>query len=736
MSRALFCLRGAPGAGKTTFIKEHHLGEYTLCPDDIRLLCSSRELKADGSFAITRNHENENQTWKILFDLLEYRMSRGELTVIDATASKTKDLNQYKELADQYRYRIYVIDFTTVPLETCLKQNRMRPEYKWVPEASIRNIYARFATQKVPGGIKVIKPEEFESVFDAPIDLSSYKKVVFIGDVHGCYDTLMQYFKDGINPEYSYIFCGDYLDRGNQNVETIKWLYSIMNLPNVCLLEGNHERWIQAYGNEVPAASREFETKTKPQLEAGGFTSKEARIFYRKVRQFSHFTYNGIEVLANHGGIPNLKQNLLFVPTIAFIKGVGEYADYNTIAETWMRDTAENQYQVFGHRNTEESPTWLADRVFNLEGRVEHGGQLRIVELNQDCTWNIIELDDCQPVTKELNTELHPVETVEEAVIYLRNNEFVQEKPLGDGISSFNFTREVFFKGNWNRQTVLARGLFIDTVNNKIVARSYEKFFKVNEVRATELSSLKNRLVFPVTAYVKENGFLGIVSYNHNTEDLFIATKSTNKGDFVEYFKACLKPYIENLKACLKNTNQTLVFECEDPVHDPHIIEYKEARVVLLDAIENELTFKKADYNTLTQIAGTVGVQAKKRAFILNTWEDFKKLYLDMQDPEWQYQEEYIEGFVFEDASGFMTKCKSAYYNLWKKLRGVADQTLRCGYITRTGGLLEAIENHFYGFCRKCFAQDRNPETKEYPYRTNIINLRNMFFKELYAAHN
>ena len=155
------------------------------------MLCSSRELKADGEFAIARNHATEQETWKVIFELLEYRMSRGELTVLDATGSKTKDIQQYKDLADMYRYRTYVVDFTDVPLETCIRQNYERPQDKWVPEEGIRNIYARFATQPVPGRVEVIKPNELDKIMEKPLDLSSYRKIVFIGDIHGCYDTLM-----------------------------------------------------------------------------------------------------------------------------------------------------------------------------------------------------------------------------------------------------------------------------------------------------------------------------------------------------------------------------------------------------------------------------------------------------------------------------------------------------------------------------------------------------------------
>lgn len=736
--RTLLILRGAPGCGKSTWVEQNGLLPYTLCPDTLRVMCSSRELQADGRFSVARNTATENETWKILFDLLEYRLSRGELTVIDATASKTKDIQQYKELSEQYKYRTYVVDFTDVPLETCLKQNKQRHPDKWVPEDSIRNIYSRFANQPVPSRVEVIKPNELEKILEKPIDLSNYKKVVFIGDIHGCYDTLMQYpdFKNGLDPEVSYIFTGDYVDRGNQNAETMHFLYSIMDKPNVCLLEGNHERWIRDYGNSAPAGSKEFEEKTKIQLQTGNFTQKQARMFYRKLRQFSHFTYNGIEVLACHGGVPHINTNLVYVPTQAFIHGVGSYGDYQTIAETWMGETAENQFLVHGHRNTGNDPIQIADRVFNLEGGVEFGGSLRIVELNSDLTWNTVELEDCQPITEELNTEQRPVETVEDVITYLRNNKFVTEKKLGDDISSFNFTREAFYSANWNRQTILARGLFIDTKENKIMARSYEKFFRINEVHETELTTLKSRLQFPVRAYVKENGFLAIVSYDYKNDDLFIASKSTNKGEYVEYIKAQLEPYKENILKHLRyyheiNSDLTLVFECVDIEKDPHIIKYEKSTLVLLDAIYNTLEFKTVPYDDLVDFAKTkIGCPVKELAFEIKSWEDFRDLYMEVQDEEYQYNGNYIEGFVFVDSNGFMTKCKTGYYNFWKFMRSVADSTLRSGYYRRTGALQTAEGNNFYGFCRKCFNDDRNKETKSYPYKTDIISLREKFLNK------
>ena len=103
---------------------------------------------------------------------------------------------------------------------------------------------------------------------------------------------------------------------------------------------------------------------------------------------------------------------------------------------------------------------------------------------------------------------------------------------------------------------------------------------------------------------------------------------------------------------------------------------------------------------------------------------------MEVQDEDYQYNGNYIEGFVFVDAAGFMTKCKTNWYNTWKHLRSVADTTLRTGNYHRTGSLLTPLSNKFYGFCRKCFNEDRDKETKSYPYKTDIISLREKFLTD------
>ena len=96
---------------------------------------------------------------------------------------------------------------------------------------------------------------------------------------------------------------------------------------------------------------------------------------------------------------------------------------------------------------------------------------------------------------------------------------------------------------------------------------------------------------------------------------------------------------------------------------------------MLLDAIYNGLIFHSISYDALTDLANKIGCPVKELAYEIKTWEDFRDLYMQAQDEDYQYNGNYIEGFVFEDANGFMTKCKTGYYNFWKFMRSVADST-------------------------------------------------------------
>lgn len=732
--RTLLLFRGAPGCGKSTYIETHGLEDYTLCADNIRMLCQSPQQTTDGSVQI--GCDNEKTVWEMLFKLLEIRMQKGEFTVIDATNSKAIEMNRYKKLADDYRYRIFIIDMTDLPIEECKRRNAGRIPLKRVPEEAIDKMYARFATQKIPSGIKVIKPDELDQIWLHKIDLSQYKKIIHIGDIHGCNTVLQEYLKGGINDDYFYIFVGDYLDRGIENAEILKFLLEIKDKKNVFLLAGNHARWINCYAHNKRAASREFELVTKPQLNDAGFGSddkkKELRQFYRKLGQCAWYTYGDKEIFVTHGGVATIPENPTLMATEQMIKGVGTYGDFEAIADSWMSTTKENQYQIHGHRNTKNLPIMIRDRVFNLEGRVEFGGQLRVVELDAE-GFHEVEIQNTVFKPQEEFDAQNAINSsdVATAVLAMRNSKWIQEKSFGN-ISSFNFTRKAFEKAVWDNLTIHTRGLFIDTKNMKVCTRSLDKFFHIGEGDCPDLDKLQDKLQFPLTAYVKENGFLGLVSYNSYEDDLLIATKSSLGGDFQVWFKDMLYKKlsvnnIEKLKDYVKENNVTLLFECVDIEHDPHIIEYTESELFLLDVVANNLEFNHVSYTTLTNLANRFGLKVKTLAYELSNWQEFYDWYQTVTALDYKYDGKYIEGFVVEDSTNFMFKVKGEYYNFWKKMRGVAAEVFRKGYIDATGKLVNSEANYFYGFLQKLYTKTDPEKRDEVLQGLDIITLRKMY---------
>lgn len=728
--RVLLLLRGSAGCGKSTWIEQNGLKQYTLCADDIRLLCSSPVLTVSGQEAI--NQSNDAVVWSTLFKILELRMQNGEFTVIDATNSKTSEMNRYKELCSAYKYRIYCVDFTDIPIEETKRRNRMRPTVKQVPDEAIEKMYSKFATQKIPSGITVIKPDELDRVWMKQIDLSSYKKVHIIGDIHGCATALKEYIQNVINPDEFYIFTGDYIDRGLENAEVVNFLLAIYERPNVFLLEGNHERWLWVWANDGISKSKEFELVTKTQLNNAEVSKKDVRQLYRKIGQCAYFKYGNNVYLVTHAGLSTVPENLTKVATSQMIKGVGNYNDFELVAESFVNNTPDNYYQIHGHRNTKHLPTQVNERCFNLEGQVEFGGCLRCVELLPDGTHNVVEIQNtvfAEPEAVADKTPTTDVKSVGDAIIGLRQNRFIQEKQYGN-ISSFNFTKQAFYDKVWDDQTTKARGLYINVPKQKVVARAYDKFFNINERPETKLDMLQYKLTFPAVAYVKENGFLGIVSYNEEDESLFVTTKSCPDGDYAGWLKDMLEAKVpaetrEKMRTYARDNNVSFVFECVDMKNDPHIIEYPESKLFLLDIVYNDMQYRKYSFEQMCSVADEFGLTHKEKAFVLESWQEFFDWYYEVVSEDYKYNGREIEGFVVEGADGYMVKLKLAYYNFWKFMRSIAHEAVKKGYIDsrRTSSLVTPLANQFYGWVKTLHdAEDLESVPKD------ICTLRKLFF--------
>ena len=730
--RILLLFRGSPASGKSTFIEQNGLKQFTLSPDDIRIMYQSPILNKDGNYTISM--KNDTKVWNTLFNILEERMERGEFIVVDSTNSKTSEFTRYKKLAEKYRYRIFCIDKTNVPIEECKKRNKNRlPKYKVVPDTVIDNMYSRFSSQNIPSGIKVVKEDElFNTIEVKQFDLNKYNKIHHIGDIHGCYTALKEYmtFTGGLKDDEFYIFTGDYIDRGIENDKVLNYLFKIMNYPNVLLLQGNHERWLWNYANDEPSKSKEFENVTKAQLNKAMIDKKSIRMLYRKLGQMAYYTYDDKVVFVCHGGISRIPENIYSIATEELIKGVGEYKDMLDVDNSFVTNTPENYYQIHGHRNIDEAPVQVNERCFNLEGKVELGGYLRIVTLDKENGFKTYEIkNNVYKTAINLNENIIINDNNANLIANLRNNPYIKEIKYYN-ISSFNFTSKAFYKGIWDNQTVRARGLFFNTVNNEIVIRSYDKFFNINEKEETKIDNINNKISYPLTAYVKYNGFLGLVGYDKLSDNLLITSKNNPDSEHANYFKNIFNDTLteeqqKELVEFIKINNVTLVFECIDPINDTHMIKYDKKKIVLLDIVNNDINFSKKPYEEVLTFANKFNLEVKERAKVFNNWNEFYSWYNEVIKEDYKYNNEYIEGFVLEDSNNFMFKLKLDYYKFWKQMRTLSKEVLKYGYCRKTSSLNNSLANSFYGWLREQYEKNKDILKKD------IISLREMYYKNI-----
>lgn len=713
--RNIVILRGSPACGKSTWIKNNNLQNYTLCADDIRMLYQAPILTAEETHEVI-SQKNDSKVWTLLFELLEERMKRGEFVVIDATHSKSSDFSKYNGLCSKYRYRKFYVDFSDVDIETCKRQNQMREPYKRVPERVIEKMYSRLKTQgKTSGWVELDKNNFWEEIKMQMLDFNSYEHIHIFGDIHGCYEPLKEYFKNNpYNENDFYIFCGDYIDRGIQNKETIEFLINLSQNKNVLLLEGNHEKWLRYYCNDELEEIKSNMFLSKTIFEIADLDKKEISKLCSKIGQIAYFEFDNQKYIVSHGGISYIPTELKLIATEQFINGVG---DYNVDIDKVFSENEKDIIQVHGHRNTYEIDN--ESNSYNLEGKVEFGGHLKVLVLSKGSKEivkiknnlfaepkEIVQANECR------TTNVPNLSIVEQ----LRGCREIRETKLDNNISSFNFTRDAFYKKIWNGLTTNARGLFINTETNDVVARGYEKFFNIGERKDTEITHLATKFKSKITCYKKYNGFLGIMSYVN--DELFMASKSTNKGDFAD----CFRNIFENsdidkefLIDYLKSNNVSLTFEVVDPVNDPHIIENDKQEIILLDIIDNDLIFNKRDYKEVIELGERINCRYKEIYVEFDTFRDFHTWYIENTDEDNMSKED-IEGVVVE-CCGIMVKLKFPYYNFWKSMRHIKE-VMAHGRNVKLSSLYNDISNYFYSYLKTLTEEEL---------KQDIITLRKSF---------
>ena len=725
--RTLLLLRGIQASGKSTWIKENNLEPYTLSADNIRLNIANPVLLEDGSYEISQKYNKV--TWELLYKYLEMRMQNGDFTIIDATHSDLKLLNKYKDLANTYKYTMYCLEFD-VPLEEALKRNKERDNYKYVPERVIERTYETIKNnEKLPSALKKIESiNEIINFYTA--DVNQYENVVIIGDIHSCAEPLKEVLKD-FNEETLYIFVGDYFDRGIQPVETFNIILDLLEKPNVILIEGNHEeKSMKKFIYDEEKYTKSFEETTLlPLLKEYDVDYVRASLkkIYKKLRQCFAFEFRGKKFLCTHGGLP-LVPKLTLVSAKEMIHGVGKYETEigEIYSENYKKGLCQGFIQVHGHRGVNDGQF-----SYCLEDRVEFGGELKVLTIDNEGKIKKTGIKNSvynKGLKLPMSGAVEKVEfnTANELINEMIRHQFITVKECEHNLISLNFNREAFNKKKWNDLTIKARGLFVDKDSGEVKIRSYNKFFNFGE-RHVNLGYLKKYATYPIRAFKKYNGFLGLASVVNN--EIVLTSKSVTSGKYKDIFQDIWNKVESEVRELLKQTmienNCTAVFEVVSPEYDPHIIKYDKEHLYLLDFIENKLDLDTHNIDLefseslMKKVEFSSDLLTKKEE--LTRLENYDELYNFLAEKEKSLEE--FEGYVLCDNSGFMFKFKLPYYNLWKTRRAWLERYRSALVKGKKVEVTEKDEHrHFKKFLLK-LGKDKLQEL-------SIIDARELYEKE------
>ena len=138
----LILMRGAPGSGKTALINDSGLSNYAISLDELRRLLAAEE---NGQLPTSVNKE----TYALLYSILQTRVQKGRLIILDAVNASIDHLKDSLDLAEKAGYRIVYYQMPT-SLKNCLENNLRRSIYSRASEEKIRRFHNIIETIHLP----------------------------------------------------------------------------------------------------------------------------------------------------------------------------------------------------------------------------------------------------------------------------------------------------------------------------------------------------------------------------------------------------------------------------------------------------------------------------------------------------------------------------------------------------------------------------------------------------------
>ena len=698
--RTMFVLRGAPGAGKSTLIRRHRLGDLAVGLDDFRRLFSATFTDLDGAPTLSMTFGAEKQVVAAFKAAVASRIRQGATLLLDCTNPSRKSYREFASLARRCGYEVYVVDVQgdLTDSELIERNETRRGALGYVEPRVVADIAARVRGGAASVTERVVRLDDVRRLNTVEeIDASGYERVVVIGDVQSCAGALAEVkdFYGGWDPASLFVFVGDLFDRGPDAAGVMDLIVQDGAVPdNVILVEGNHDEHMRMLIGEVRAGGWPDTRASRDQILAAGRSRGEIEALLARMVPLVGLRFAGEHILITHAGLDPatidriavegedglLAWDLTEVPMLQLLLGSSDRSTAFQGRSSYARAVEERLshpriLQVHGHRNgarsEEPGPAHAAPNVYTLEHRVEDGGHLAVLEIGADPT-SLVSRMSAHPEVRVRRVEGLP------------------------GVLACNFTKRAFAKGIWDETSCRARGLFLREADDEVVARGYDKFFNIGQAPGpADLEEVvRAGAGRPLTVRRKWNGYLGIVSVIDGRLRVFSKSGVTA---YSEHARSLLEAHLggraDELAERIAEAGASLTFEVISR-RDPHIIDEGDDKVVLLDAIRNQEDMVLLD-GLRRDLAEDFGFVCPPVEVLSPAADDDALTALARRAR--RAEEDREEGFVITYADGAMTKYKSDYYRGVRAFRSLLTRHLAGGPVRLAGpgaDLMRAFLDH------------------------------------------
>jgi protein phosphatase len=386
---SLVVLVGVSGSGKSTFARKHFKPTEILSSDACRGLVSDDE----------NNQAATTDAFDVLHFIARKRLAAGKLVVVDATNVQTEARKPLVQIAREF-HCLPVAIVLDVPERLAHERNQSRADRSFGPHV------IRQQAQQLHRSLRALEREGFRHVLVLKsleeIETATFERQPLwnnlkhehgpfdiIGDVHGCFDELVELLRklghavDEANFELQsadgrkVVFVGDLVDRGPKVPQVLKLVMNAVQRGGALCVPGNHDMKLmrKLRGRDVQITHGLAESLAQLAGEPVDFSKTVADFIDDLV---SHYVLDDGKLVVAHAGMKEAMQGrgsgavrefALFGETTGETDEFGLPVRYNWAAE--YRGTA---MVVYGHTPVPE-PEWL-NRTMNIDTGCVFGGKL------------------------------------------------------------------------------------------------------------------------------------------------------------------------------------------------------------------------------------------------------------------------------------------------------------------------------------------------------------------------